>query len=90
MKKVVLVLGLFFGLMLTMVSCSTDEYDVQIEEANEKVEMFAKPGDTTPPANPVPGTNNGIVGDGNGNNTVDTGVKEEEDDTDPIVKPKRD
>ncbi|UOX34814.1 hypothetical protein LXD69_04720 [Flavobacterium sediminilitoris] len=69
MKKSILYIGILFGFFILMTSCTTDEYDQQMETSTYEVDNSSlnRDGD-----------------DGTTDATSDT------DETDPIVKPKKD
>jgi hypothetical protein len=76
MKKGIAYLVMILGFAFSMVSCTTDAYDVQMEETTEKLDasFMNKDGD-------------GVVGD---EGKTDQPQEDDTESTDPIVKPKRD
>ncbi|CAM3920418.1 MULTISPECIES: hypothetical protein [Flavobacterium] len=76
MKKSTIYLVMVLVFMLSMVSCTTEAYDVQMEDTTEKLDasFMNKDGD-------------GVVED---DGTTDQPEGDKAESTDPIVKPKRD
>jgi hypothetical protein len=76
MKKSTIYLVMILVFTLSMVSCTTDAYDVQMEDTTEKLDtsFMNKDGD-------------GVVED---DGTTDQPEGDNSESTDPIVKPKRD
>ncbi|WP_445721373.1 hypothetical protein [Flavobacterium sp.] len=76
MKKGIAYLVMILGFAFSMVSCTTDAYDVKMEETTEKLDasFMNKDGD-------------GVVGD---EGKTDQPQEDDTESTDPIVKPKRD
>ncbi|WP_445721374.1 hypothetical protein [Flavobacterium sp.] len=76
MKKGIAYLVMILGFAFSMVSCTTDAYDVQMEDTTKKLDtsFVDKNGD-------------GVVGD---DGTTDQPEGDNAESTDPIVKPKRD
>ncbi|UOX34816.1 hypothetical protein LXD69_04730 [Flavobacterium sediminilitoris] len=70
MKKAILFIGMLFGFSILMTSCTTDEYDQQIETSVYEID------------------NSSLNRDGD-DGTTDT-TNTQADETDPIVKPKKD
>ena len=70
MKKAILFIGMLFGFSILMTSCTTDEYDQQMETSTYEVD------------------NSSLNRDGD-DGTTDT-TNTQTDETDPIVKPKKD
>lgn len=75
MKKGILYFGIILGFSMGIISCSTDAYDVQNEKSTLEV--------VSPLANK---DGDGVVEEGDTNEAAE----EEEESTDPIVKPKKD
>ncbi|WP_445710644.1 hypothetical protein [Flavobacterium sp.] len=80
MKKGIAYLVMILGFAFSMVSCTTDAYDVQMEDTTEKLDasFMNKNGGGTVEND---GTTEVPENDNEGDNV---------DSTDPIVKPKRD
>ena len=73
MKKIILYIGILFGFSILMTSCTTDEYDQQMESSAYEVD------------------NSSLNKDGDDGVTDTTNSDTDElDETDPIVKPKKD